>query len=946
MGHTNEQEENKTNAQVYAEDQAQLLPTKYKCFYYTDNNGELQSFLSSVNIGEGRGGSGYGMRADRIDEVDYRWVIPNMDKEWLPYAELMAYYMDLDHNKRVDIKPATQDLFPTNWPTHKERNVKGKSTILESNSWVEYYKQFKEYVKRKNNPTVKPYKTRTLNSDTNIKDINKYNTKDAIYNLTEDNEDTYNINSKSNAPILTRRWTALFGSIKSPNRVEQKGENLQGVSLGKNENDRLDAATEMASALKKFHFYEDIKQKDPKITDSRLPATSFAKYVVSTDKMVKTQWVQDNIGSPDSGNGSTLDISGIDINSVRTDQEWCHLLGHGDGGIEELGNFVSGSKHCNTEQLAIEIGQRKITHSKSYNKEIKARITAYLMPNEGTWMPGNYSRENIINELIKGIDIDNEEEFWTKVLNIFKERDGIIETNEEASNNKTEEINVDVSLTATVPDIPSTVDIEASNNKAEKTNVEVSLTATVTDIPSIVDIVISIIDSFFVKSDHSSSSYKLRRHEKLQNARKTLVEEIRKKYRAIIVEPEGKGKEKEKGGENSGNIPSLSDKYITIKKAARMLLANLNKNYFLDLPLARRIRYRHYYNNQKVFDHIFDGQSESLDYNECQILDYTVERVLYIATGKKKEYNALIRARVQDLIPTPEEYECMKKTLDIINGLDEFTNNLELERDRDRVQDLYDKGGAGLTPEERVLIAGLIANKFNEIIKWYASEIEKLQKAIDGRLSPTDDIVLKALEDLKGDLEECKKSFYPGGGKLEKYSKKELENLFNIMNRHLSGRLQVGGSKKRDEDLESSHNIIGGHLEGSKKRRRIDVDEESEKVKDKDISGEGDTEVKVMDVGYGEGDTEVKVMEVGYGEGDGEGDKKRNLYTLPYLSLVTSSEKKQGKEKEKEEENQKVEEQSSRKRKRQDNKAKLALKELKRIFEFYKKLETQDFVGL
>jgi hypothetical protein len=58
---------------------------------------------------------------------------------------------------------------------------------------------------------------------------------------------------------------------------------------------------------------------------------------------------------------------------LHTEQEWCHLLGHGDGGAETFDNFVSGSHQANTLQLAIETGQRADGCDK-----LSARITAYL----------------------------------------------------------------------------------------------------------------------------------------------------------------------------------------------------------------------------------------------------------------------------------------------------------------------------------------------------------------------------------------------------------------------------------------------------------------------------------------------------------------------------------------------------------------------------------------
>lgn len=62
-----------------------------------------------------------------------------------------------------------------------------------------------------------------------------------------------------------------------------------------------------------------------------------------------------------------------------TDQEWCHLMGHGDGGDERVGNFVAGSFHCNTEQLAIESAQRPTTHQ---SDRFLLNSTAYLITDD------------------------------------------------------------------------------------------------------------------------------------------------------------------------------------------------------------------------------------------------------------------------------------------------------------------------------------------------------------------------------------------------------------------------------------------------------------------------------------------------------------------------------------------------------------------------------------
>lgn len=50
----------------------------------------------------------------------------------------------------------------------------------------------------------------------------------------------------------------------------------------------------------------------------------------------------------------------LETSTVSTaEYEWCHLIGHGDGGKERFGNFVVGTVAVNTEQLAMEGTLRK-----------------------------------------------------------------------------------------------------------------------------------------------------------------------------------------------------------------------------------------------------------------------------------------------------------------------------------------------------------------------------------------------------------------------------------------------------------------------------------------------------------------------------------------------------------------------------------------------------------
>lgn len=69
-------------------------------------------------------------------------------------------------------------------------------------------------------------------------------------------------------------------------------------------------------------------------------------------------------------------------NRVRTDQEWCHLLATSLRGHEEFYNFVLGSKHCNSEQLAIESALLfSLDAVRGARRALKVKISAYVVPN-------------------------------------------------------------------------------------------------------------------------------------------------------------------------------------------------------------------------------------------------------------------------------------------------------------------------------------------------------------------------------------------------------------------------------------------------------------------------------------------------------------------------------------------------------------------------------------
>ena len=85
------------------------------------------------------------------------------------------------------------------------------------------------------------------------------------------------------------------------------------------------------------------------------------------------------------------------LGPLPTDQEWCHLHGNAFGGPSKGENFVSGSKHCNTEQLAMETAQSHVI-KKGEPAKFTLKSTAYLFkltdPSESQFVsPDSFKRK-------------------------------------------------------------------------------------------------------------------------------------------------------------------------------------------------------------------------------------------------------------------------------------------------------------------------------------------------------------------------------------------------------------------------------------------------------------------------------------------------------------------------------------------------------------------------
>lgn len=483
--------------------------SKALTYYYFNNNG-LNGYCSDVAINENKLCSGYEGRSDASYEIDYRWCFEDgVQGEDLNLAKLSAFLMELDFSKRIETPLNVPNGFmETNWPRSYNEL---KEQPNNQKRWFRFYKKFLDKGRR-NNPRTEIQHPWIIRSNT----------------------------PKSNSFEI---------DIQSKKYRVWKKKNQLGSEEGKREN----AASIMARALQNTVIYENLKnikfgESEPnksEINNSSLPATSFAQGVLNQDHKARNRW----------------NIRKIKKDEVRTNQEWCHLLGHGDGGTEELGNFVGGSKHCNTEQLAIETGQRRLTQNEKLKPkpEIKGSITAYLMPNEGTARKGPFKK----TEVDKILDLKASKEF----------------------------------------------------------------------------------SNFFEEDSSNATNYRLK-------------DDFKSSFEAL------------------SNKIANNDDAIEKQQLFRFRCA-LEKHFFIYLPLALTMRYKHYYNNTKVFDHIYDAQSESNSIFECKILDYTVRATLYNSVEKWNDYKEKIVTNAKEKLPETDELKQITEVLRINALIDDEIMRLD-----------------------------------------------------------------------------------------------------------------------------------------------------------------------------------------------------------------------------------------------------------------------------
>ncbi|MFY0600603.1 MAG: hypothetical protein JXR03_13105 [Cyclobacteriaceae bacterium] len=339
------------------------LADKYTVYYFFDENKKLQSFIDypPIRVATSGLGGGGAMRSDNPDEIEYYWsgnlalgIVLGLKPLRYKYEILST---EVGVAARMSVQLMENDFYPTNVPFWKKSNPRKlgekekAKTFLFGSSEIIYFKKFKKNPKLEEEGISKKNKPREV------------------------------------VPIVPRLPKLSDQRYKGKGvRKKQKGNSdprttvTSGVSLEHgNASKREDAGKVMGKALRKKKF--------PDANGSKIGATDFSNKLIAEDPFKAA--MKENIGAD---------------GKVLTDQEWCHLYGHGDGGSEVYRNFVSGSKHCNTEQLAIESGQRT-------NKpdDLTAKVTAYLYTEDADedWPLASWMRYKIYYD-VSDVDIPDD----------------------------------------------------------------------------------------------------------------------------------------------------------------------------------------------------------------------------------------------------------------------------------------------------------------------------------------------------------------------------------------------------------------------------------------------------------------------------------------------------------------------------------------------------------
>lgn len=351
-----------------------------RAFYWIDDKAQICA--APFKFALSSGGSGLGQsRSDANTDSDNYWHGPAS----------LGYALSFELSRHLDDKEFAKLLAPaasgaaaaaagtnvrTGWfeaetsrkaTTSKGVSYRGRGVAdTKMDSEIRYIKNFdkKSPISKKNFPrSTIPYEATATEST--------FNRFSKIFKTLVNNSNELRVQKMKTLPVAAGQ----------PFRPE-------GIDLQPNPNARLAAASVMGPAIRKiiqsmqWEAEVDAKKASVKLRKKSASATAVTKFALGAiynDQVTKNTWKTASgqlLGYPQARKPlSTPALENLKT-ALRTQQEWCHLWGHGDGGSEIPRNFVAGSKHCNTEQLAIESGRR------TRSDNMKGKITAYLLPQQ------------------------------------------------------------------------------------------------------------------------------------------------------------------------------------------------------------------------------------------------------------------------------------------------------------------------------------------------------------------------------------------------------------------------------------------------------------------------------------------------------------------------------------------------------------------------------------
>lgn len=536
-----------TEKRDYHDEKGVLKPDLTRIYYWRE--GSLQSFYINYALTQRTGGGSLAMRVDPLSEVEWSWNVGSATTdETIKFANQRAESIGLSSTRLAPSAGAPLDYFQTNTPTpplHAASSIDAKKPYAQYGG-IAYYKRFK--TREEETPPIK----RNLPPD----------------------------------PGPPRIPDEKSLEISRLYRKKVKRQTLE-----KSAGARDDAGTVMAKKIRHI-----LKNAYPFAGD-KLSANTYVRSMFGSvpdfkevDITFRESWKTHSAGNSKTNERLPDQIS----------QEWCHLHGHGDGGPEVYENFVAGSKHCNTEQLAIELGQRIARPG-----DLTARVTAYLFESRGHGNPANLTADNL-KAAIRQLAPENTETAVRLVDQLLSQPSGGAAapvTSAAAGMDVDVDVDLDTDPGRTPSGTTAGAEPRAPASQADRRQ---------------------------RKSTKRQRSPEATAGQNPQPAIKPkidITEQLEQEIKAFL----------------SASPASRAD--------CNVVIAALQSLY-VPLPIARWMRYKIYHNDVKIFEHVYDGQSESFDANEGNILKLAVEHAvahaLALADPESKileRYNARLAAQ-------------------------------------------------------------------------------------------------------------------------------------------------------------------------------------------------------------------------------------------------------------------------------------------------------------